>query len=192
MSTPCLIRLLVKCGMVAALIFYASGNVTVAHAAELDSAKISICELDPGLVAEKLVPALESGLSKTLAVAQTCMDERALLGAVVVRKNLWRKQYTVNRGADGTATYEDPKQLEESICSLLRVVDREPCPRAPGRGEISVFLNPSNQTVEKVMKDWVNKNAGIYRSLSGRIRWSSLKGQEQFESLLYRGRVGGK
>ena len=48
------------------------------------------------------------------------------------------------------------------------------------------------KAVDKVMQDWVEKNAGIYRSIGVRIRWSTLKGADQYERLIYRGRPRGK
>lgn len=153
---------------------------------------LSICDLDQRLVEDRLVPALESGLSKTLAVAKSCGAERMIIGSVSVRKNLWRKIHTLTHSDGRMESFTEPADFRNGICEAMRVVDDEPCPGFSGGGEVLVFLNPANQAVDKVMRDWIDKNAGIYRSLGMRIRWSSLRGSDRFERLLYRGRRGGK
>ena len=156
------------------------------------SAEISLCSVEPGIISTKLLPMLESGLGKTLIVAEACRGERYLLKSLAVRKNLWRREYSITPSGGSTVLVSDTVQFEKALCDQIRFVDEGKCHQDEDDHEVYVVVNPTSKAVDKVMQAWVEKNAGIYRSIGVRIRWSTLKGADQYERLIYRGRPRGK
>jgi hypothetical protein len=171
--------------------FFLSAGLCIIVPVGADANTISVCTKDPRLFQDKVLPELNTGISKHIAALIRCGDEVKTVLVAEMKRNLWKNTFELSVGQTGLANFQGSDDFGRAVCNALDFAIPTPCEKEE-TGELVILLNPNNEAISNLMEDWSERNAGVYRNMGIRLRWKALSEIEKSEKIIFKTRLGGQ
>ncbi len=145
-------------------------------------AETDICADLRAVFEKQILPELNTGLQKNLALVVDHQDNLTFSKPLMIKKDLWKKRFLLSGVImPKPLETESLEIIQDEICSALNASFKQLSP--PKDANVFAVLNANTESISHIMEDWSQKHVGLYKNMGLRVRWNSMSDLQKSQKI---------